>query len=142
MDSIDQHDPFIHCLGYSDGQARWENKIGFEYFPERDLQSLEEAIEWTQHGDSTIQHSDVMRYNVYALLEQRNLKSGKSTFDLYKVCLTCADALYVYKEKVGEPKTIREEVTAEGPIWWLDEDSTGSACIVRHTLDGPLEEAQ
>ena len=82
-----------------------------------------------------------MRHNVYALLEQRNFNSGKSTFDLFAVCPTQEDALAVYREKVGEPRTIREEVTDDSTIWWLDEDSTGSACIARYTLDGELEEA-
>lgn len=82
-----------------------------------------------------------MRHNVYALLEQRNFSSGKSTFDLYAVCPTLEDALNVYREKIGEPKSIREEALDEGTVWWLDEDSTGAACVSRYTLHGPLEEA-
>jgi len=82
-----------------------------------------------------------MRYNVYALLEQRSQPSGKTTFDLYKVCPTHEDALAVYREIVGEPRTIREDTSDAGTIWWLDEDSTGAACIVRYVLDGPLEES-
>lgn len=82
-----------------------------------------------------------MRYNVYALMEQRSLPSEKTTFDLYKVCPTHEDALAVYQEKVGEPRTIREEVREDGMIWWLDQNSTGAARIVRYVLDGPLEES-
>lgn len=83
-----------------------------------------------------------MKYNVYALVEQRGLPSGKRTFDRYKVCPTQQDAMDVYREKVGEPRTVREEIREDGIIWWLDEDSTGAAYIVRYVLDGPLEESR
>lgn len=82
-----------------------------------------------------------MDHNVYALLEVRNLAAAAATVDLYKVCPTYDDALAVYREKVGKPKTIREEISATGTVWWLDEDATGAATISRYTLHGPLEEA-
>lgn len=82
-----------------------------------------------------------MKYNVYAILEVRNLGTDEATVDLYKVCPSYEDALDVYREKVGEPKTVREEVGPEGITWWLDEDSTGMAAINRYQLNGPLEEA-
>lgn len=82
-----------------------------------------------------------MNHNVYALMEVRNLGSASATVDLYKVCPTYEDAVDVYREKVGEPKSVREEVTPDGTMWWLDEDETGAANIVRYTLHGPLEDA-
>ena len=82
-----------------------------------------------------------MAFNVYALLEVRNIGSSHPTVDLYKVCPTFDDALEVYREKVGEPRTIREDNTSGGTTWWLDEDSTGAATISRYTLSGPLETA-
>lgn len=82
-----------------------------------------------------------MDHNVYALMNVRNIGSPNATVDLYKVCPTYGDAMEVYKEKVGQPKNIREEVTAEGTSWWLDEDETGAASIIRYTLHGPLEDA-
>ena len=81
-----------------------------------------------------------MRYNVYAVIEQRSHPSGKITADLYKICPSYEDALDVYKEKVGEPQTIREEAVDGGVVWWLDQDSTGAGFIIRYTLEGPLEE--
>lgn len=82
-----------------------------------------------------------MDYNVYALLEVRDLGSIEATVDLYKVCPTYADALEVYRERVGEPSTIREETNGTDTVWWLDEDSSGAATITRYTVQGPLEEA-
>ena len=82
-----------------------------------------------------------MTYNVYALLEVRNVGLPEATVDLYKVCPSYDDALNVYREKVGEPKSIREDVRPDGTVWWLDEDGTGAASIVRYTLHGALEEA-
>jgi hypothetical protein len=82
-----------------------------------------------------------MDHNVYAVLEVRNIGSAEATVDLYKVCPTFEDALEVYREKVGEPTTVREEISSTGTVWWLDEDSTGAATISRYTLHGPLEEA-
>lgn len=81
-----------------------------------------------------------MAHNVYALLEVRNLGTSAATVDLYKVCPTYEDALAVYREMVGEPKTIREQTTPDGNVWWLDEDTSGAATITRYTLHGPLEE--
>jgi len=82
-----------------------------------------------------------MGHNVYALLEVRNIGSTTATVDLYKVSPTYEDALGVYREKVAEPATIREESGGAGTVWWLDEDATGAATISRCTLHGPLEEA-
>lgn len=82
-----------------------------------------------------------MAINVYALLEVRNLGTGKATVDLYKVCPTYEDALDVYRERVGEPKTTREETTAAGTVWWIDQNDTGSATISKYTLTGNIEEA-
>lgn len=81
-----------------------------------------------------------MDHNVYAVFEARNIGSPSATVDLYKVCPTYEDALDVYREKVGEPKRIREDVGPDGVVWWLDEDATGTASIARYTLHGPLEE--
>lgn len=86
-------------------------------------------------------YGEHMDHNVYALLEVRNIGSAEATVDLYKVCPTFEDALEVYREKVGEPKTVREEPSDAGTVWWLDEDPTGAATISRYTLHGPLEEA-
>lgn len=83
-----------------------------------------------------------MAHNVYALTEVRNIGKPNATFDLYKVCPSYEDALDVYREKVGEPRTIRgPEDDPEARIWILDEDATGAAYIARYTLHGPLEEA-
>lgn len=82
-----------------------------------------------------------MDHNVYAVLNVRNLGQESATVDFYKVCPTYEDAMDVYREKVGEPKTVREESSDEGTSWWLDEDETGAAAINRYTLHGPLEEA-
>lgn len=82
-----------------------------------------------------------MAHNVYALLEVRNLGSAAATVDLYKVCPTYEDALAVYRQKVGNPKTIREQTGPDGTVWWLDEDATGAATITRYTLHGALEVA-
>ncbi len=82
-----------------------------------------------------------MAHNVYALLEVRNIGSSRATVDLYKICPTYEDALDVYREKVGEPRTIREETASSGTTWWLDQDASGAATISRYTLLGPLETA-
>ena len=82
-----------------------------------------------------------MDHNVYALMNVRNLGSSNASVDLYKVCPSYADAMEVYKEKVGDPKTVRKEENGDGILWWLDEDDKGAASIVRYTLHGPLEEA-
>jgi len=83
-----------------------------------------------------------MDHNVYALIEVRNIGKPNATFDLYKVCPSYEDALDVYREKVGEPKTITgPKDDPEARIWVLDEDSTGAAYISRYTLHGPLEKA-
>lgn len=81
-----------------------------------------------------------MDHNVYALIEVRNIGKPNATVDLYKVCPSYEDALEVYREKVGEPKTI----TGPGDdhdsrVWVLDEDPSGAAYISRYTLNGPLE---
>lgn len=86
-------------------------------------------------------YPELMDHNVYALFEARNLGSNHATVDMYKVCPTYEDALEVYREKVGEPKSIRKEETDAGTTWWLDQDQTGTAAINRYTLHGPLEEA-
>lgn len=82
-----------------------------------------------------------MEHNVYALVEVRNIGTPQATVDLYKICPTYEDALEVYREKVGEPKIIREDFTEDSKVWWLDEDSTGSASIARYTVHGILERA-
>jgi len=82
-----------------------------------------------------------MDHNVYALIEVRNIGTPQATVDLYKICPTYEDALDVYREKVGEPKSIRKDFNQDSKVWWLDEDSTGSASIARYTVHGPLEEA-
>jgi hypothetical protein len=70
----------------------------------------------------------------------RNLGTAAATVDLYKVCPTYEDALAVYREKVGEPRSVREATGPEGTVWWLDEDGTGAATITRYTLQR-VEEA-
>lgn len=83
-----------------------------------------------------------MDHNVYALMEVRNLGTANPTVDLYAVCPTYEDALDVYREKVGEPKTIEQGSGEFGSrIWNIDQDSTGTVTIARYTLHGPLEEA-
>ena len=82
-----------------------------------------------------------MAINVYALLEVRNIGTSNATVDLYKVCPTYEDALDVYREMVGEPKTIREETSAAGIVWWIDEDQTGAATISKYALTGNIEES-
>lgn len=82
-----------------------------------------------------------MAINVYAILEVRNLGTSAATVDLYKVCPTYEDALDVYREKVGEPVTIREETRPDGTVWWIDEDKDGSVTISKYTLTGNIEEA-
>lgn len=82
-----------------------------------------------------------MDHNVYIVMEVRNIGGPAATVDLYKACPTYDDALAVYREKVGEPRTVREDNTGEGTVWWLDEDNTGAATISRYTVHGELEEA-
>lgn len=49
VNSIDTNNEFFaDYFAYSDGQARWGNKIGFDYFPKHGLGSLEKHIEWTE----------------------------------------------------------------------------------------------
>lgn len=76
---------------------------------------------------------------MYALMEPRNIGRVNATGDLYKVCPNFNDAIEVYKEKVREPNLIREELTSEGPVWWIDENDSGAAAVIRYTLHGPLE---
>lgn len=85
-----------------------------------------------------------MAINVYLLLEVRNLGTTRTTVDVHKICPTYEDALDVYRENVGEPKTIREDHGPDGlsRVWFIDEDATGgSATITRYTLNGNIEEA-
>lgn len=77
-----------------------------------------------------------MEHNVYALLEVRNIGKPSATVDLYKVCPSYEDALEVYREKVGEPKTItRPGDDPDSRIWVIDEDATGAAYISKYTLE-------
>lgn len=82
-----------------------------------------------------------MDHNVYVLLEVRNLGTSDAAVDLHKVCPTYEDALEVYRERRGEPQSVRESTDAAGTTWWLDKDDSGAATITRYTLHGPLEEA-
>ena len=81
-----------------------------------------------------------MHHHVYALFEVRHVGSTRATFDLYKVCPTFEDCLDVYREKVGEPRSITEHDTPDGRVWHIDEDATGAAYIARYILHGSLEE--
>lgn len=40
----------INCRAYSDGKARHGDKIGFEFFPEDGLQSLQDIFEWAHQN--------------------------------------------------------------------------------------------
>jgi|GEM_PF-3094307 len=81
-----------------------------------------------------------MDHNVYALLEVRDIGTDDAVVDLYAVCPSYEDALDVYREKVGEPKSITQlESDPLSRTWVLDEDSSGGAYITRYTLHGPLE---
>lgn len=84
-----------------------------------------------------------MDHNVYALIEVRNIGTADAIVDLYAVCPSYEDALDIYREKVGEPKTITElESDPLSRTWALDEDSSGGAYITRYTVHGPLEPAE
>lgn len=81
-----------------------------------------------------------MDHNIYVLLEVRNIGSTDAVVDLYKVCPTYEDAVDVYRERVSEPQSVREDSSPAGTML-LDEDSSGAATITRYTLHGPLEQA-
>src|SRR5699024_12825781 len=81
-----------------------------------------------------------MDHNVYALLEVRDIGTADAVVDLYAVCPSYEDALNVYREKIGEPKSITQlDSDPLSRTWVLDEDSSGGAYITRYTLHGPLE---
>lgn len=47
----------------------------------------------------------------------------------------------MYREKVGEPRTIERVESENGVHWAIDKDESGSAAIVRYVLEGELEQA-
>lgn len=49
MHSIDENDDVLaEYVGYSNGQARWGENIGWEYFPNTGLKSLEDYVDWAE----------------------------------------------------------------------------------------------
>ncbi|MFC0582524.1 hypothetical protein [Micrococcoides hystricis] len=81
-----------------------------------------------------------MKYYVYAVMEVRDIATSAAVVDFFKVCASYEEALDVYRQQVGEPRTIERVESENGVHWAIDKDESGTAAIVRYVLEGELEQ--